>query len=374
MRRATSVSIVRSLDAAEALAPDWNALADAARARPFARPTWSLSWWRHLGRGDLAIAVVELNGELVALAPLHERRRAGLRVTRFLGHGLGTIGEILVSPGHEDAVEAMWRHLLADRRRLLHLLELAEDAMVCGSIESVTERSSAVALRDECPTIELEGTYEEYLQTRSKDLRKKLRRSRNRLGEGSDYHLEEIRGVTGLERVLPEISAVYDVAEAYEPRQHLMAGKIGEFTREYLRSSAADGTLRLYVGRVDGKAVSFDIAFSSCARLHLWAGRFDPDWSQISPGHLALADIIRYAYDDGFEEVDLLLGTHDYKMRWASKRYRTLEVIAAPSRCLLGRGRAVLGLSEFARRVVPEVRSTPGGARRTTPSARCPDG
>ncbi len=40
------------------IAPEWEALADTVGAGPLARPSYALSWWRHLGRGRLLVATV----------------------------------------------------------------------------------------------------------------------------------------------------------------------------------------------------------------------------------------------------------------------------------------------------------------------------
>ncbi|WP_323792709.1 hypothetical protein, partial [Nocardioides sp.] len=97
-----------TLEAAEALAPEWDALADACEAGPFARPLFALTWWRTLGTGELRVVTVRQDGELVALAPLHRRRVGPLQVVRWLGHGLGTVAEALVRPDRPGADAALW--------------------------------------------------------------------------------------------------------------------------------------------------------------------------------------------------------------------------------------------------------------------------
>ena len=87
------------------LARSWQSLAEEVGMRFTSRPSYGLPWHRHLGRGPLRIATVHRGRELVALLPLHERRRLGVRVFRLLGHGLGTVGEVLATDA--GAVDAL---------------------------------------------------------------------------------------------------------------------------------------------------------------------------------------------------------------------------------------------------------------------------
>ncbi len=91
-------------DPAEAadLVAEWDELAEACGTGPLSRPRYALGWWRTLGRGRLLLATARVDGRLVVLAPLHERRAWPVRRVRWLGHGLGTVAEMLVLPGHED--------------------------------------------------------------------------------------------------------------------------------------------------------------------------------------------------------------------------------------------------------------------------------
>ena len=57
----------------EQLRADWAELAEQVGTRFASRPSYGLSWHRHLARGPLRIATVHRDGRLVALLPLHER-------------------------------------------------------------------------------------------------------------------------------------------------------------------------------------------------------------------------------------------------------------------------------------------------------------
>nr|MDQ6948532.1 hypothetical protein [Actinomycetota bacterium] len=83
------VRVLSTLEEVRLVEPAWQHLADVTGGRATSQPWWCLTWWRHLGSGVPLIVTAWRNDNLVALVPLHERRICGVRVVRFLGHGLG---------------------------------------------------------------------------------------------------------------------------------------------------------------------------------------------------------------------------------------------------------------------------------------------
>jgi CelD/BcsL family acetyltransferase involved in cellulose biosynthesis len=335
------VRVVTDEPSLRALAPAWDELADAAGANAVARPFWCLPWWRGLGHGRPAVVTVEDGGRLVALAPLHERRIAGARIVRFLGHGLGPVTELLVRPGAKAAAREAWRAVLGTPRTRLELLEYREPAAGLEELRAVAATPVRVTPSDRCPYL---APAPDYLTGRRKKLRQTVRRAHERLAEeASEHSLDVAAEPDDVERVLPEVQGLLDRAEQAQPRLHVLAGPYAPFTREVLRAGAAAGRVRVFVGRVGGRAASFDIGFVTGGTLELWVGRIDPELRRFSPGHLAFERIVAHAHDEGLARLDLGLGGDQYKRMWCDESYGTLNVAAASSRAALLAGDLVLG-------------------------------
>ncbi len=340
---AADVGLVTDAETATSLTAEWEELADHAGAGPFSRPGYGLTWWRCLGRGRLLVVTVRQSGTLVALAPWHERRYGPVRVVRWLGHGLGTVGEILVRPGHEEQAGHVWR-AAHDGRRVLQLTEYRSGGAGLLSLRRDPRWRTGMVVHDRCPVIDLNGRSADahLAQSGRRNIRRTVRSAQRHLVEaGASHQVEVVCQPVRLDAVLPELTATYDVAEDARPRLHLLRSPWRDFTVSFLRDAVSRGQAVVFVGRIDNRPVSVDLVLLTGTTMATWAGRFDPSARRFTPGHLAQYAMIDWAAASGHQRIDLLLGDPLYKRQWATGGYDTLAVIAEPAG-LPGVGRAVV--------------------------------
>jgi CelD/BcsL family acetyltransferase involved in cellulose biosynthesis len=358
---------IRTLTSAEQLLgarEAWYELAAQRRSRAFTHPFWCIPWYLRLCKGRPFVITVTEGGALVALAPFFERPFPGLGLVRFLGHGLGAVSAPLVAIGREEVLCEIWSAALSGRR-FLDLMEYDSTGSGVQALLSLDGRQHSVVKRDVCPVIRLGRSFESWLDGSDKELRRILRRAERALGaSGAEYRVEVVTELDRLRSVLPEIVAVHDAAEAANPRQHLLADPWAAFTRDMFRAAADVGRLRLFVGRVDGRAVSFMVMLLGAGTMAMWLNRFDPAFAWISPGHLTLRAVVEHAIAEGLDEVDLLLGAPRYKRLWCKESYDTLTVHAASSSAAFRMGRMMLGADSLRRK------ARPPGQRLSVPSRR----
>ena len=356
--RGMEVSLIRDLDEALGLAEEWDALADAIDAGPLSRPTYMLGWWRHLGPGRLLVAAVREDGRLVALAPLHERRVGPVTVARWLGHGLGTVAEALVLPGHEDAASRMWA-ALATRSRVLELVECRAGSAGLAELSDldVPGRRTTVAPRDLCPVADLEGDGLNVVRRPgAKNLRNTLKKADRELARsGTTFRLEVTSDPSGFEALLPSIRSVFDAAEAANPRQHLLRPPYEDFFVEYVLRELASDRAVVLCGYLGNRLVAFWVALRSRNTLSLFFGRFAPDVAAFRPGHLLFRETYQWAAGQGLRRVDLLLGESQTKRQWSTGSYGTLEVTSGTP-AARAVARAAVQAADNARRVTSRVR------------------
>ena len=343
LRAHLSITTVDDLDQAVALAEAWEELAAAAGASPFVQPAYALTWWRHRGRGRLRLVTVRAGDQLVVLVPLHVRQLAALPVTRWLGHGLGTVAEVLVRPGWRAAAADMWSALAEDSRLLLDLVEYRDDGGGLAELRRCSELQSDLRLHDVCPVIELEQlpSAEAVIDRlhRRHAVRRSVARARRRLVDhDASVRVDVCRDWDSVAAVLPEIERIYDVAEADRPRLHLLREPWRSFLLELLDKWAALDQLAVHVLRVDGRAAAFEITVDYQTTRSHWVTRFDPAAAEYSPGHLLTLSVLDDALARGLRRCDLLLGDGAHKLPYATASYDTLSVRAAPSSLAVRQG------------------------------------
>jgi CelD/BcsL family acetyltransferase involved in cellulose biosynthesis len=278
------------------------------------------------------VAVAYDRTSLIALAPFHERRIAGLNVLRLLGHGLGAVSEVLVAPGRDDGAEAIWDAIAGSRRRVLELVEYRYNQAGLLALRRSTAWDSELKIRDVCPIIAAPGSLKEVLAGGSyRRLRQALNRAdRNLEKEGLTHRAEVVTEWERLCEVLDDVVVVFDEAERHNPRLNYLAPPWRDFTLDLLKIQANQGRLAVFLGYIGGQPASVAVTLRAGVTLGYWGTRFDPAFSRFSPGHLLLRYIVDYASNDPeLHEVDLLLGDQPYKRQWATSTYDTVSVVAA---------------------------------------------
>jgi CelD/BcsL family acetyltransferase involved in cellulose biosynthesis len=159
---------------------------------------------------------------------------------------------------------------------------------------------------------------------------------------GVSWRVEVADDPASWDRLRGPVQQVYDAAEEAHPRQHLMQGRTGEFTADFVTRAVARGEALVITGCADDHPVCFDIVLTTPTTWSWWVGRFEPTAASVSPGHLLLRAGLLLAAGRGVSRIDLLLGDAEYKRRWTTGSYSTHDVMS-------GRRVAVAAVSTFVR-------------------------
>jgi len=330
-----TVQVLRSLPAVADINDAWATLADDCGALHFSQPFWCLAWWRHLGSGELHVAFIESDGKIVALAPLFRRRRLGVDTLRLLGSDLIGIGEVLVAPGHESAGEELWGSLLDEPRCVL---ELRNHRLGGTAVEALRRMAThgdhlwKAELGPSCPTIAVSGSWDDYFQSRGKQLRYELRRAHRR-AEQEDCVLTVKRATVwgDVEKLLPDVTAVFDAAERAKTKIHFFVGANRAFMTEMFRYATDESRFALFVVYLDHRPIATAFTLRSGATMYGGGLRFDPEFGRFSPGHLVCEARFEYAFEDGATLFDMGPGHFPYKLQWSTGAYDTVKISAASS-------------------------------------------
>ena len=327
-------------------AEDWDRLA-AGTDSPFLTSAWLLAWWRTSHEAVRCHILRDTGGHL---------RAGGLIVSGRTGTVSGAAdvhsGDWGIVAADDAARTAMWTHLAGLARPVPRLLlpALDEPMLLAArrALEALGHRLVVLDQRDS-PTLALPSTYSEVLAAVSKQLRGQLTRSRRKLESSGAVQL---RTTTGGDRLEEDLEAFLRLeASGWKGRAGtaiLSAPRTAALYRQFARSAATTGALRLHLLHVDAAVIAGDLSCRVGDRTSLIKTAFDERYAQYQPGLVLRGEVMRASVDEGVREYDFLGGPDAYKLRWTDA-YRPRSTVLAvrgacrPEAVLRERVRPVLG-------------------------------
>jgi len=320
----------------------WPRLAQRA-GNVFATFDWADVWWNHHGGGRRRVVVAfrDRTDELVAICPMHVATGPPLRLMRFVGYGpadqLGPVcaprdrGKVARALGRTVREIGGWDLLLAE--------QLAADEGWS------TLSGGRVIQRAESPVIRFDGSWDEFLASRSSHMRKFLRWQERKLGR---EHALGYRMVAAADPIGPALDELLRLHRLRWPSGSRFASEFS-FHREFAERAHARGWLRLWFLELHGEPVAawYCLQFAH-AQTYYQSGR-DPRWDKSSVGLLLLCHAIREAFGEGIIDHRFGRGAEGYKYRLA-RDDAGLETIGFAASA---RGRAALAAAPTFRRHRP---------------------
>jgi CelD/BcsL family acetyltransferase involved in cellulose biosynthesis len=306
---AAELSVVTDLASIEG---EWDDLSERVGASPFLRPGWFALWLAAFGSGTPEAIVVRRDGELAGVLPM-QRRRGRLRSAANWHSPL--FGPV--------ATDEQARALLLD-----HVFDAGpagvELSLLNGDGRPVTQaarRAGRVVLHRTIatsPVVGLDGCFDSYERTLSRNRRRSLRRGRRALEAQGDVSFHVHEGLAGLPQALDEVFEIE--ASGWKGRAGTAMASRPETARFYSQIAhwaARQGWLRLSFLRLDGRAIACDFSFEFDGTLHSLKSGYDESHRAVGPGALLLHEQLRDAFDRGLDTLDLLGHTDSFKRSWA---------------------------------------------------------
>jgi len=340
-----STRVVTTLEEFQTLSTSWNdLLRETASDNIFLTWEWLYTWSKHyLATHRLWIILVFKDRDcLVGIAPFYIRTRHAyggvvLREMRFLGteEVSSVYLDVIVREKHRAGVlRHIFRHLHDEAVAHWDVLLLCDLPAESSSIDRWTAliqepgKVMEIVGTTACPIIRLPRCREDFLSGLTRNARYNLQRKRRRLAEA---------GAVAYDRVpsIHEVAAAMDVFIRLHQRRWEQKGTRGvfrshrflRFHREIAMLFSERKWLELDFLSLNGDPIAGIYGYAYNGRYSFYLPGFDPTVvPDVSPGILLLVHRIEDAIRDGYEEVDLLRGHHDYKMAWANGLRRCLTI------------------------------------------------
>jgi CelD/BcsL family acetyltransferase involved in cellulose biosynthesis len=314
---------------------------------PFGSFEWCSAWLRHWGEGGVPWVLVVYDEQRIAgLAPFVLNKRAGTRLLRGMGVGVGNFWDVIAAPSDKERVVGEvaqtlarlggeWDALLMDR--------LPEESSTQAALAQAGLRLGPPARRPS-PRIALPNTFDDYLAGLSKNRRSQVRRNLRIIDEGrltvrSISDPGELRdAITRWQRL--RVQWWSNRGGGMDPEHG--SERFLAFTTEAITAMVPRGLAVVSEARYDEEPIGVTIDFLDTSTFYYWLWGFDPGCEHLRPGHTLIAHGIRWSIETGRRYYDFMFGDESYKYDYAPIDRAVLSMTIGSPRV---RSRAVVGLS-----------------------------
>ncbi len=319
------------------LAAEWDALYDRAHTgNAFLTFAWMSTWWKHFGKGRLAVvAVRDPSGCLAALAPFYiarHRTALGARRLAFLADdraGSDYLDVLTLPELAAAAAEEIARTLLL-HRNLWDYLELrdAADSPLLAALAAQLEARGLRARRAPaqiCYCIPLPRSFDDFLRGAGIGLRANYNRRCRNLRREHAFECLAVTSADELERRFPSLVALHRMRfEQRRADSAFLAPGLPEFHADALRALAASGLARMFVLLAGGQPVAAMYGFAAGRTFQFYQCGMHPAWMRYGVGQILIGNAIEQCIAAGYATFDFLRGGEAYKTQWTSHSRRTV--------------------------------------------------
>jgi CelD/BcsL family acetyltransferase involved in cellulose biosynthesis len=283
-------------------------------------PEWVATWWAHFGSGALRVMVFRQRGDVAGVLPGFLHEWDGRRQMTLVGAGISDYLDPLFEPAFVDDILEQIREELRWRADwdICDWQDLSRDTPL-QSLGTVMEETP-------CSAIAIEQPFEAFLAARPRDLRRNLRRYKEKAEAAGPLTFE----VT--ERATPELM---DTLVRLHGARWAKAGGAGmieanrseAFLRDVAERFGAGGLLRIFTLRFADAIVAILLAFCDTAAIYAYLSAFDPQYEEFGFGRELLAQALRYAHERGYRQWNFLRGEEPYKFSWGAQAVAKRRVV-----------------------------------------------
>lgn len=315
------LQVLTQTDQLQQLIPEWNDLLPRTQAHFFQTPSFILSWWKSLGKGELHCLVLRQQGRLVGLIPAFiDESTSQLKLI-----GCVEVADYLDFI-FDDQFAKEGRALVKEHfESLLQSQEITE-IMLCSVPDTsptrqlftneqnwkVTENQQAV-----CPQIQLPTSWDEYLAQLDRKNRHEIRRKWRKLEQVDQHRFFQISQPEELPDAFDNFTRLHQLSSVN--KAEFWTAEHRDFFKELLSSTLSVGWLRLYFLEINQEVVASMLGFVYGQRFYLYNSGYNPQvYPEISTGSILTAHTIQAAIGEGLAVYDFLRGDEPYKFRFGA--------------------------------------------------------
>jgi len=309
------------------------------RPSPFLSPGWFEACLLYYSASTihLGLVLLEADSELVGVFPLYREkivfRYMGVSAVQLVQCPDSPFVDFLIRPDvEEEGIRAVLNFLFEDQRTYWDVAifeKLPSDSSRTSIfLKILQEKKVKFSLKatGAMPCIPLQGTWEEFFQSKTTRFRKTKRNIMNKMKKLEDVEMDCIRAD-------PEGMALKEFFEIGKKGWKFQEGKSVSNSPEakrFFEVLTADNTqsqcLMIWFLKCGKRPIAAEYDLISGGVVYALRSEFDQEFHSFSPGAFLEIEILRSLFERGFVEYNSGQGLNDYKLRWTENCHETVTL------------------------------------------------
>ena len=315
------------------LSADWNdLLGRKSFSNPFLTWDWMYTWWNtyseRISNISLCIITVRDEGLLIGLLPGFIQLENNINTFYFMGSRFESSDylEMICEDEKNNPVfiEDSIKYLLSKQKvDVISFNNVLYDSIFINTLKKFASNNRIkllIRLDSICPFIDINGSWNDYVQGLSKNMRYNLRRRTRKIQ--NDFHAE-FRIVNNCEEIDEAINELFLLHQVWFSRLNKKDSFQGNLRKEFHKKIAhsffKQDILRLFQIKVNNKTIGVLYCYEYANQLFFFQSGSDPEWSKYSVGLVIMGHAIQYSHTNRLSRFDFLRGAEDYKFNWTNK-------------------------------------------------------
>jgi CelD/BcsL family acetyltransferase involved in cellulose biosynthesis len=333
---AVTIAVIRTLEAFEAMQADWERVYAADRfSQVFLTWQWLRGWFGQQSHPWLILVAYGADKtQPIGFLPLQCKNPSRLPLP-FETHlsmagnpDADYTGMLCLPEAETDVIAAFATHLLQQSDWKVLLFKDVRDPRFTDLMNQLQDACDIYRYQGPvCPYLNLPDSWETYLQQVSTSQRKRLRKALKDMENDPEVSINQTTIAT-FEADFMAFSHVYQLRHG-----QCTPAKMQQM-REFARWGVQQNIIRMYIFRkgdhpLAGEMLLFDAKNQA---LRGYQRGYDPQFSRLSPGHGAVAYVMRTAIEAGLTQFDFLRGDEGYKSKFGTESQWTSNFLIVRSR------------------------------------------
>jgi CelD/BcsL family acetyltransferase involved in cellulose biosynthesis len=331
------IHLINDLKSFKDMQKDWNVLLqNSPHQSIFLTWEWLFSWWTCYGSQKELQLITAWDGDnLVGIAPfmLYTRKKYGLKFRLLCSLGIPEcdVSGFILCNDDQRVLGAIWSFIDQDKDKwdILEFYQFLEETSHLNVFANRFRQSGykVSQKKDRHLYIPIEGAWQDFFQSRSKNLRHDLNRRLKRARENGKISYKHY---SGQEISYQHINTIFEINQHSQYPHVYQIGEERAFLQELRNSMSSNGWLDIHLLYFNETPVAYRVGFIYKNRYEDWRSGFDTNYYDLAFGKILLMQIIEENFLGINREIDFLRGGEDYKERWQpmERFYVNMQIIS----------------------------------------------